>query len=85
VKYPFADLKAETRIFFEGFQKILANREYTAAEGKLLELARIFASQNSELEKAAKQGRYSNYLAIAGIVIGICGIILPYLFSAHGG
>ena len=80
MKYPFADLKAENKIFFEDFKKFIENREFEACQSKLVELSKIFAGQNKDLEKMAKKTTYSYYLSIVGAVIGFCGIILPYLF-----
>jgi uncharacterized membrane protein len=79
VKYPFADLKPENKIFFEDFKKFIDNREFEACRAKLVELSKIFSGQNKELENMAKQTRYAYYLSIAGIIIGLCGFILPFL------
>jgi len=74
--YPFADLKPENKIFFEGFKKVIDNKEFEACKIKLDELSKIFSGQNKEIENKEKHAKYANYLAIIGIVIGICGIVI---------
>ena len=79
LKYPFADLRPENKIFFEDFKKFIENKEFEACKSKLIDLSKIFSSQNKELEDGAKRTRYAYYLSIIGAVIGVCGIILTII------
>jgi len=78
-RYPFADLKSENKIFFEDFKKFIENREFEACKAKLVDLSKIFAAQNKDLETMAKRTRNAYYISIIGIVIGVFGIIFSIL------
>jgi hypothetical protein len=76
---PFSHLRPESKVFFEEFKKIVDNREYEASVVKLKELSRLFSTHEMEIETMAKRTQIAYYLTIAGVIIGVCGLILPLL------